>query len=266
MASYPEGHHDWHSQKYVEEWISADAPHEEERKASLRRVVQLIPCDLQAKVRVLDVGAGYGPLTQQVLALFPNAEVVLHDFSEAMFSQARQRLADEQHRVSYVISDLHDPSWPQALPGPFDAVVSSRAIHNVFDPARIRAIYGEILPLVKPGGCFLNYDQVTPASPIAAATYRRFRLLEQQQRIREETGEERSLEELEAESRQRWGGQAHGHADVRDHPHPPADAYEASEPATLENQLRWLREAGFDEAECFWKDQRQAAIGGYRHS
>jgi hypothetical protein len=32
----------------------------------------------------------------------------------------------------------------------------------------------------------------------------------------------------------------------------------------LEEQLRWLREAGFREVECFWKEGRSAIIGGFR--
>jgi hypothetical protein len=36
------------------------------------------------------------------------------------------------------------------------------------------------------------------------------------------------------------------------------------EAATVGNQLRWLQEAGFDEAECFWRDGRDALIGAFR--
>jgi len=36
------------------------------------------------------------------------------------------------------------------------------------------------------------------------------------------------------------------------------------EPATLANQLRWLRKAGFDEAERFSHDGRDVMIGAFR--
>ena len=33
---------------------------------------------------------------------------------------------------------------------------------------------------------------------------------------------------------------------------------------TLLDNLTWLRAAGFDAAECFWRQDRQALIGGFR--
>ncbi len=257
MTTDPTGHHhDWQSAAYVDHWIATDATRDEERKGVLRRVAQLIPHDFQASIRVLDVGAGYGALTQQVLDLFPHAEVVLHDYSEAMFAHARRRLAAETRRLSYVISDLHDPSWTQALPGPFEAVVSAIAIHNIGYPERIRAIYRELLPLVKPGGCFLNVEVTASGGPMTAAASRRSRLVERQRRLREETGEERSLESLQEEMTRRRAATDHGVG---------AGAEEAMEPPTVEEQLRWIREAGFDETDCLWRDGYQALYAAYRH-
>ena len=36
-------------------------------------------------------------------------------------------------------------------------------------------------------------------------------------------------------------------------------------PGTIEAHLGWLRAAGFDEVDCFWKSFHQAVYGGYRH-
>ncbi len=36
-----------------------------------------------------------------------------------------------------------------------------------------------------------------------------------------------------------------------------------AEPATLENRLRWLREAGFRDVDCFWKNPPAVIIGGF---
>ena len=159
-SSDPHGHHDWHSHAYVDEWISTDATRDEERQPLLRRVAELIPDPVDAAIRVLDVGAGYGALSQCVLARFQHAQVVCQDFSEPMFAHARERLAGSLERVSFVTSDLMEPNWTSALGDPFDAVVSAIAIHNVRYPERIRAIYGEIAALLAPAGCFFNCDLV----------------------------------------------------------------------------------------------------------
>jgi ubiquinone/menaquinone biosynthesis C-methylase UbiE len=161
-SSDPHGHHDWHSEEYVDQWIGNDVTRDAERRPVLRRVAELLPFARDAAVRVLDVGGGYGMLTREVLEELPNSTVVLHDFSEPMFDQARARLGPLVERVEFVRADLRDPSWVDAVDGPFDAVVSSIAIHNVRDPDRIRAIYAEIRPLVTDGGCFANLDLAFP--------------------------------------------------------------------------------------------------------
>lgn len=197
--------HQWGSKDYVDHWIEEARPRDERRVAYLQKLVGWLPSTKATAIRVLDVGGGYGLLSQQVLDIFPNSTVVLHDYSEPMFEHARQRLAWAGDRVSYVKADLFDPAWSRAVGGPFDAAVSAIAIHNLRDPRRIRAVYGEICPLLKPGGCFLNYDRVTAAKP----------------------------------------GQ-------------PAEV------GTLENQLRWLREDGFDVSDCLWKDGAATIMGGFR--
>jgi ubiquinone/menaquinone biosynthesis C-methylase UbiE len=161
-SSDPHGHHDWHSAEYVEGWIDNDVTRDTERRPILRRVAELLPFARDAEVRILDVGGGYGMLTREVLEEWPFSRVVLQDFSEPMFDQARARLGPLVERVEFVRADLRDPSWVDAVSGPFDAVVSSIAIHNVRDPERVRAIYAEIRPLVGDGGCFANLDLAFP--------------------------------------------------------------------------------------------------------
>jgi predicted methyltransferase len=48
------------------------------------------------------------------------------------------------------------------LKGQFEAVVSSIAIHNVRALNVVQRIYRDAFPLVKPGGCFLNFDRQRP--------------------------------------------------------------------------------------------------------
>jgi tRNA (cmo5U34)-methyltransferase len=196
----------------------------------LQRMVSFIPRDAGAAIRVLDIGGGYGLVSQQVLEAYPQATVVLHDYSEPMFGHSRQRLAWAGDRVSYVKADLFDPAWNQAFDGQFDAVVSAIAIHNIRSAERIHAIYREIFPLVCQGGCFLNYDRIPPVSALLAAVYHHAA-----NRVMPAQGTRLSTRATHTE-----------------------------DPATLENQLRWLREAGFDVSDCLWKDLQVAIIGGFR--
>ena len=111
-----------------------------------------------ARLAVLDVGAGYGAVTEELLRLFPAAEVTLQDYSTPMLAEARRRLAAHAGQLRVVTADLTDPAWPAAVGGPFDLAVSAIVLHNLRDDAKIFACYRAIHDLLRPGGWFLDYD------------------------------------------------------------------------------------------------------------
>jgi tRNA (cmo5U34)-methyltransferase len=252
--------HDWHSPEYVTQWLARDAGVEHERRPLLQRTARLLPFAPDAAIRVLDVGAGYGALSEEVLAR-PNAHVVCHDYSEPMLSHARDRLRHAGDRVSFVTSDLRSPDWTAALPGPFDAVVSSIAIHNVGHADRIRAIYAEICRVIKPGGCFFNLELLFPASDVLRHLYYEHGVLAGYQRqASQRAGHEVPLETARAE----LAGLYRGHHGESEDPERQWAAH--AEPANTTDHLAWLREAGFVTVDCLWKDMNQVLLAGFRTS
>ena len=150
--------HDWHSSNYVSEWISEDSARDPVRRPRLRDMLEAAPFPRAAPLAVLDVGAGYGAVTEELLRIFPQAQVTLQDYSEPMLAAARQRLAARAGQLRVVTADLTDPQWPQAVGGPFDLATSAIVLHNLRDDAKIFACYRAIRELLKPGGWFLDYD------------------------------------------------------------------------------------------------------------
>ena len=151
-------HHDWHSPRYVEEWITRDLSRDEERRLRLRQMLAAARFAAEAEITVLDVGGGYGVVTEEVLRAFPRAIVTLQDYSAPMLAQARLRLVAHTARVKYSLADLRDPAWTTAVGGLFDLAVSAIAIHNLRDLGEIAASYRGIAAVLKPGGMFLDYD------------------------------------------------------------------------------------------------------------
>ena len=151
--------HDWQSTDYVAEWIKRDAARDPERRPLLQRMLSLALFPPAARIEVLDVGAGYGVVSEEVLQAFPAARITLQDYSGPMLDQARRRLEDHADQLRYILCDLTDPSWPQQVGGPFDFAVSAIALHNLGDPKKIYACYRAIHGLLKPGGLFLNCDR-----------------------------------------------------------------------------------------------------------
>ena len=239
--------HDWHSTNYVERWIEGSWSFDEQRRELLATAVALLPEPVDAALRVLDVGGGYGVFTAEVLQARPASTVCLHDFSEPMLAAARQRLAPLADRVTYHRADLLQRDWFAGLDGPFDAVVSSLAIHNLAAPDVIRRVFADIAALLGPGGRFLNADLVLPpAGSVLGQFY-------DQARLRHPSPSPHDHDD-------------HGPGHVP-HGHGARSPLPSITPSiTLEDQLRWLREAGFAEVDCPWKQFRQVLFCGIRGS
>jgi ubiquinone/menaquinone biosynthesis C-methylase UbiE len=162
--------HDWQSTDYVSGWITHDVARDPDRRPLLQQMLSFAPFPRASELDVLDVGGGYGVVTEEVLQAFPAAHVTLQDYSQPMLDQARQRLATRLEQLSFVLCDLTDPSWPQQVGGPFDLAVSAIALHNLRSPENIFGCYRAIHDLLKPGGCFLNCDRfVEGIEPYLAA-------------------------------------------------------------------------------------------------
>jgi len=152
------GEHDWQSADYVSAWIDRDVTRDAERRQRLQAMLAHAGFAPETAVKVLDVGGGYGVVTEEVLGAFPNARVTLQDYSAPMLAQAKERLAPFADRVAYVVADLLDPAWTAAVGGAFDLAVSAIAIHNLRDTGAIARSYQGIAKVLKPGALFLDYD------------------------------------------------------------------------------------------------------------
>lgn len=235
-------HHDWSSDTYVEEWVGRQRAEDAARAERFQLVCDLFPFPNDATVVILDVGAGYGPVSKFILDRYPHATCIAQDGSEPMLQRAWTAMAAYGKRFTTHLSDLFDTNWLPKTFGPFDAAVSSSCLHNLRDFKRISEIYREVRAHVKPGGVFLNLDLLNAPS---AALQQRYSGVVALRRQREGT----SRQDLEAM--------------VRRAEHPTADASAGPFPANLDQQLAALRAAGFKEVDCFWKDLQRALVGGY---
>jgi SAM-dependent methyltransferase len=146
----------WPSAEHALDYLRrADSiPHRVEGEATL---LEFVP--LEAK-RVLDLGSGGGRLLALMKAARPGAQFVGLDFSPTMLEALRKLFAAD----SSVTIVSHD--FEKQLPRmePFDAVISSFAIHHV-SHKRKRALYQEIFEFLTPGGVFCNLEHVSSPNP-----------------------------------------------------------------------------------------------------
>ena len=187
--------------------------------------------------RFLDLGCGAGAMSELLLDAAPGSSGAGIDFSEPMLAGAGERLAAYGERWRAIGADLGGPAWSKAVPdASYDAIVSGLAIHHL--PAeRKRALFAEAFALLRPGGTFINMDYVAIDGPLKGLF------------------DERMLENA-VRAERAAGGTRHEHElDLED---------DDDRPDTLEDQLRWLRDAGFDQVEVHFKWAEAAVFGGTR--
>ena len=234
----------WGDKKFIEDWASKGSWQAPIRDVQTAMVLRMVPQPIDASIRILDVGAGYGALAAAVLRDRPNATAVCLDASEAMLQLGPAKNPDLKHHMTFVQGSLESVDWLKSVDGTFDAVISARALHHFTENQRRRAIFKELFDLVRAGGCFINADNVRGTTKSLSERYRHARDEYLDRYVRESSGGKTSLAEAKAATPSSYHG-----------PH---------NNGILEEELAWLREAGFQDVDCFWKFTTTVVYGGFK--
>ncbi len=234
----------WGDKEFIENWATKGSWQAPIRGVQTAMVLRMIPQPLDAPIRVLDIGAGYGALAAAVLRDRPNATAVCLDASEAMLNLGPEKNSDLKNRMTFVQGSLESADWLKSVDGSFDAVNSSRALHHFTENQRRRYIFKEVVNLVRSAGCFINADNVRAATKSLTERYRSARDQYLDSFVRQSSGGKMNL----AEARAATPSSYHG---------PHNNGY-------LEEELAWLREAGFVDVDCFWKLTTTVVYGGFK--
>ena len=108
--------------------------------------------------RVLDLGAGTGGFSIEVVNAHPGAQVHLVDVSPKMLDQARAKFASDE-RFSFEELNIVEGDFG----GGWDRVMSSFVIHHLSHEDK-RKVFAKAAAALKPGGIFVNVDQVQACS------------------------------------------------------------------------------------------------------
>jgi SAM-dependent methyltransferase len=227
----------WKSEAIAATWAASAAERERARGAHWQILASLLPFDPDDEFVVVDLGAGTGAATAPILTAFPRATAVLADFSPQMVAGGTTALEGFVGRFRYVEFDLLKPPWPATIPDAVDAVVTSLCVHHLPD-ARKRSLFVEIFERLKPGGWYFNYDPVTSSDPTIEAIWRH-------------TADR-------ADPQAEW---------KRAHLTPDEQARHENHVRymiPLEPQVGYLRDAGFDAVDVYWKHLENVIYGGRR--
>jgi tRNA (cmo5U34)-methyltransferase len=215
---------------YYDSWIRKAVPGYDDLFVIAK---ELIPFAQDAPIDVLDLGAGTGLFSRQVLEKYPRGRFMLYDVAGKMLDVARERFRDLPDRFRYVVDDYRNLREA----GSFDLVISSLSIHHLADVEK-RELFGRIYGVLRDGGVFINIDLIRGPTP----SLEEFYCANWYEKVRRAGASE---EEVRAGIERRL-------------------AFDRE--ALLEDQLRWLREAGFADVDCVYRNFKMGLFLGVKHT
>lgn len=202
---------------YYDDWIRLAVPGYPE---VFEVAVASLPFPDGEELSLLDLGAGTGLFTWHVLQRYSNARCVLVDVAGGMLDVAKKRFDASDNIREYLTADYRDAE----LPGGHGLVISSLSIHHLQHEEK-QALFKRVAGLLRPGGVFVNIDQIRAPTGALAELYWEDWIT----RVRAAGGSEEQLA-ASIERRRQF--------DVD---------------ASLDEQLTWLQAAGFQEVDLLYK-------------
>ena len=191
---------------------------------------------------LLDIGCGDGILSKYIQSRSPENTFYLLDGSSKMLAEAKQNTLGpnvfyiKQTFEKYISSEV-DESY-------YDFIYSANAIHHL-DLSFISKLYAKIFRELREGGLFMNIDSVLPSSDLS--------------------------ERWQFNMWRDWTNEALQNSGLNDQ----IGRYDdiplqykikpENKPSSLFDQLKALREAGFEDVDCFYKYSIFAIFGGAKN-
>ncbi len=214
--------------QYYDDWIRKAVPGYSDLFTVAKELIPFAPTET---IDVLDLGAGTGLFAQHMLERCPKGRFVLYDIAEKMLDVARERFRNVPEQFRYVTADYRTLGDEES----FDLVISSLSIHHLDDREK-QALCRQVYKVLRKPGVFINIDLIKGPTPYLEEFYcsdwydkmSRAGALDEEIRA----GIERRL------------------------------AYDRD--ALLDDQLRWLREAGFNDADCVYRNYKMGLFLGMK--
>ncbi len=193
-------------------------------------VLKRLPYQADDAFSVLDLGAGTGLLSLFIAQTFPHAQLTLVDVSPQMLTIAQERFSAGDQRVQFLTGDFAQ----LPLTGSYDVVVSALAIHHLPGEEKFQ-LFKKVYNWLRPGGVFVNADQIIGPTPAIEQQYRQAWLMQVRELGVSDDDLQRALTRMQEDK-----------------------------PSPLAMQLQWLTEAGFTQVRCDLDRQIFGVFSGVR--
>lgn len=231
----------WAQEKFSKEFLEKADIYIQERRKLISNMSSLFSFYFNSKkdIRILDLGCGDGVLTEELLSKDGGIVATLIDGSLTMLQKARERLT-AYSGMHFIHASFQELLTDKISLGRFDLCVSSFAIHHLEMKEKknlFRYIYGHL----NAEGYFVNIDVVLPPSEGLEEWY--FSIWREW--MQDMQDQFNFKDELPDDIIKRY-----------------KDPSSMNKPDTLEDQLEALREIGFRDVDCYYKNGIFGVSGG----
>jgi trans-aconitate methyltransferase len=150
--------------QWLQRWDAQQERYIPDREERFRVVIDVVRAATGGgPAGVVDLGCGPGSLSQRIADALPEAQVVGVDADPLLLGLGRASVGP---RVRLIEANLTNPGWADAtgLPGPWDAAVSSTALHWLTS-TDLSQLYRTLAENLRPGGVFVNADNMGIGQP-----------------------------------------------------------------------------------------------------
>ena len=132
-----------------------------------KTALNTIPFAKEEKIKVLDLGAGTGLLSEMIASGYPYAELTLMDISGKMLAIAKTRLKRFPNPIDYREEDYGQ----EQISDRYDLIISSLSIHHLAAEDK-KKLFANCFAALTLGGIFINADQVLGEDAAIEKIYR----------------------------------------------------------------------------------------------
>ncbi|HWU90741.1 MAG TPA: class I SAM-dependent methyltransferase, partial [Kofleriaceae bacterium] len=145
---------------WLRRWDAQQAGYLPSREARFEAMLDAVAALAPEGLVAVDLACGPGSISQRLLARFPAARAVAVDLDPVLLAIGQRSLGSLGGRLRWVEADLMTADLTRDLgETQVDAVLSTTALHWL-TPERLVQVYRQIAALLRPGGVFVNGDNI----------------------------------------------------------------------------------------------------------
>ena len=153
--------HEFHDADFSKEWAEKFKPTSPRIKLFETILNQIEKVDAE-EIFILELGIGPGFLAGYLLERLPQISYEGLDFSQPMLDIAEQRTKQHKKRIQFTRADLIHEDWNKKIERRPHVIVSTWALHDLFDKKNIFSVYKTCSEILTEGGLLLNGDFIKP--------------------------------------------------------------------------------------------------------